>query len=114
MWIVISFCDKAAEKCIQLIRGHEIVAAASHLLDKLSIQTTVILDSLIKAKAPKLYDRAPEEDSESSEDIPDITRLPDITRARKFRRKYVLPRRKLTKRSDDDWHWEQIIAGEIY
>ena len=37
--------------------------------------------------------------------------FPDITRARKFRNKYVLPRRRLAKREDGELHWEQLSPG---
>lgn len=88
--------------------SHDIAQNFSHCLDSLSEKATSFFDEILK-KSERPYLNAPNDEENSSEGLHNVS--PDIIRARKFRNKYVLPRRWLAKRQDGELHWEQLAPG---
>ena len=103
MWVISSF-DRITDKLIKLIRGHELARNISYLLDRLANRMTGAFD-VFTSRPLNSYRRA-----HSVEGAPEAS-ISDVNRARLFRRKYVLPRRRLAKREDGALHWQRLEPG---
>jgi len=95
MWLISSL-DFFADRVVRAIHGHDCARAVSYWLDRLANRTTACYDACTIG-GPDRY--RPVNGA-------------NIHEARKFRRKYVLPRRRLVRRRNGELRWERLTPGE--
>ena len=98
--------DYCTDSFIKKIHGHEIARNISLGMDHFYRGSTLLVDRVcLGTKAA--YDPAVGDEEEANASLG-----PSVEQARRFRRKYVKPRRRLARRADGGLRWEQLAAGE--
>ena len=100
-----SVLDNCAGAAIRAIHGEKIARQASYGIDIVWQKLTVICDRLTGVPSHRLYAAVDDNDGSGYRPV-------SIAMARKFRRKFILPRRRLERRSDGGLQWKRLAPGE--
>jgi len=118
MWVadyviaIIERFDRCTDAFIRKIHGHQLARNLSVGMDRFYRESTLLVDRVcLGTRATHGYDPAATNADEEAASNNASGQGPSVAQARKFRRKYVKPRRRLARRADGGLRWEQLAAG---